>query len=177
MPSELQAEMTHPERPMVAHPFNPGLSLPLVEPVAGTQTDNKYIEWGKTFFADIGMHPLHCRVETAGFLSDRLQEALWREALWPFHDKVATATRSMRLLLTVLDCAGRRWARCRHSTWRAAKEACGRCWPCSARVLWPTGTKLMMPELTDDFVNEVGDHCEKAGRRPESARARTHPRR
>ena len=37
------------------------------------------------------MHPLHCRVEIAGFLSDRLQEALWREALWLLHDKVATA--------------------------------------------------------------------------------------
>ena len=91
MPSELQAEMAHPERLMVAHPFNPVYLLPLVELVAGNQTDTKYIEWGKTFFAGIGMQPLHCRVEIEGFLSDRLQEALWREALWLLHDKVATA--------------------------------------------------------------------------------------
>ena len=39
----------------------------------------------------MGMYPLHCRVEIEGFLSDRLQEALWREALWLLKDGVATA--------------------------------------------------------------------------------------
>ena len=62
MPTELQAGMRHPERLMVAHPFNPVYLLPLVELVGGEKTDPKYIEWAKTFYAEIGMHPLHCRV-------------------------------------------------------------------------------------------------------------------
>ncbi|MEM7179262.1 MAG: 3-hydroxyacyl-CoA dehydrogenase NAD-binding domain-containing protein, partial [Pseudomonadota bacterium] len=91
MPTDLQARMAHPGRLMVAHPFNPVYLLPLCELVAGEQTDPKWIEWGKEFYASIGMHPLHCRVEIEGFLSDRLQEALWREALWLLKDEVATA--------------------------------------------------------------------------------------
>lgn len=62
MPTDLQAEMKTPERLLVAHPFNPVYLLPLVELVAGKQTDQAHIEWAKTFYASIGMHPLHCRV-------------------------------------------------------------------------------------------------------------------
>ena len=162
MPSELQAEMSHPER-LDGRTFNPVYLLPLVELVRGTQTDNKYIEWGKTFLRT-SVCIRHCRVEIAGFLSDRLQEALWREALWLLHDKVATADEIDALLHMALDCAGRRWARCRHSTWRAAKEACGRCWPCLARVLSGL-TKRWMPELSDDFVNMWGTNVKS---RPQS---------
>ena len=76
MPTELQRDMQHPQRLIVAHPFNPVYLLPLVELVGGEKTDSKYIDWAKTFYAEIGMHPLHCRVEIEGFISDRLQEAL-----------------------------------------------------------------------------------------------------
>ena len=162
MPSELQAEMVHPERLMVAHPFNPVYLLPLVELVAGNQTDTKYIEWGKTFFAGIGMHPLHCRVEIEGFLSDRLQEALWREALWLLHDKVATAD---EIDTAIAYGPGLRWAQMGtmqtfhlaggEGGMRAMLAMFGPC------LKWPW-TKLMdVPELTDDFVNEVGGQCEQ----------------
>ena len=161
MPSELQSEMQHPERLMVAHPFNPVYLLPLVELVAGKLTDAKYIEWGKQFYADIGMHPLHCRVEIAGFLSDRLQEALWREALWLLHDKVATAD---EIDAAIAYGPGLRWAQMGtmqtfhlaggEGGMRAMLAMFGPC------LKWPW-TKLMdVPELTDDFVNEVGDQCE-----------------
>ena len=162
MPSELQAEMVHPERLMVAHPFNPVYLLPLVELVAGNQTEAKYIEWGKTFFAGIGMHPLHCRVEIEGFLSDRLQEALWREALWLLHDKVATAD---EIDTAIAYGPGLRWAQMGtmqtfhlaggEGGMRAMLAMFGPC------LKWPW-TKLMdVPELTDDFVNEVGGQCEQ----------------
>ena len=162
MPSELQAEMAHPERLMVAHPFNPVYLLPLVELVAGNQTDAKYIEWGKTFFSGIGMHPLHCRVEIEGFLSDRLQEALWREALWLLHDKVATAD---EIDAAIAYGPGLRWVQMGtmqtfhlaggEGGMRAMLAMFGPC------LKWPW-TKLMdVPELTEDFVNEVGDQCEQ----------------
>lgn len=161
MPTELQAEMQHPERLMVAHPFNPVYLLPLVELVAGAKTDSSYIEWGKQFYASIGMHPLHCRVEIEGFLSDRLQEALWREALWLLHDKVATAA---EIDAAIAYGPGLRWAQMGtmqtfhlaggEGGMRAMLAMFGPC------LKWPW-TKLMdVPDLTDDFINEVGDQCE-----------------
>lgn len=161
MPTELQREMRHPERLLVAHPFNPVYLLPLVELVGGKKTDPKYIAWAKTFYAAIGMHPLHCRVEIEGFISDRLQEALWREALWLLHDKVATAE---EIDAAIAYGPGLRWAQMGtmqtfhlaggEGGMRAMLEMFGPC------LKWPW-TKLMdVPELTEEFVNEVGDQCE-----------------
>jgi len=161
MPSDLQAEMAAPGRLIVAHPFNPVYLLPLVELVAGRQTDRAAIEWAKAFYGVLGMHPLHCRVEIEGFLSDRLQEALWREALWLLHDGVATAD---ELDQAIAYGPGLRWAQMGtmqtfhlaggEGGMRAMLAMFGPC------LTWPW-TKLMdVPELTDDFVNRVGDQCE-----------------
>ena len=161
MPTELQRDMQHPERLMVAHPFNPVYILPLVELVGGEKTDSKYIDWAKTFYAEIGMHPLHCRVEIEGFISDRLQEALWREALWLLHDKVATAA---EIDAAIAYGPGLRWAQMGtmqtfhlaggEGGMRAMLAMFGPC------LKWPW-TKLMdVPELTDELVDEIGDQCE-----------------
>ena len=165
MPTDLQAELKHPERLIVAHPFNPVYLLPLVELVAGEKTDQKHIEWAKGFYAGIGMEPLHCRVEIEGFLSDRLQEALWREALWLLKDGVATAD---ELDSAIRFGPGLRWAQMGtmqtfhlaggEGGMRAMLAMFGPC------LKWPW-TKLMdVPELTDEFVELVGDQCdEQAG--------------
>ena len=161
MPTDLQAKMTHPERLLVAHPFNPVYLLPLVELVGGEQTDEKIIEWAKTFYAGLGMHPLHCRVEIEGFISDRLQEALWREALWLLHDGVATAE---EIDAAIAYGPGLRWAQMGtmqtfhlaggEGGMRAMLAMFGPC------LKWPR-TKLMdVPELTPDFIDEVGNQCE-----------------
>lgn len=92
LPSELQAEMTHPERFVVAHPFHPVYLLPLVEIVAGGQTSEETASRIASFFEAIGMRPLRVRREIEGFIADRLLEAMWREALWLIHDGVATTS-------------------------------------------------------------------------------------
>ena len=43
LPSDLQAQMSHPDRLLVAHPFNPVYLLPLVEMVGGEQTSQEVI--------------------------------------------------------------------------------------------------------------------------------------
>jgi carnitine 3-dehydrogenase len=91
LPTDLQATMEHPERLVVAHPFNPVYLLPLVEIVGGKRTAPETIERAKSFYASIGMKPLVVRKEIDAFIGDRLLEALWREALWLVHDDVATA--------------------------------------------------------------------------------------
>ncbi len=162
MPTDLQAGMKHPGRLIVAHPFNPVYLLPLVELVAGRETDAKHIEWAKGFYAELGMYPLHCRVEIEGFISDRLQEALWREALWLLHDDVATAD---EIDAAIAYGPGLRWAQMgTMQTFHLAGGEGGMrgmlamFGPC---LKWPW-TKLMdVPELTEAFVDKVGDQCDR----------------
>src|SRR5439155_14040679 len=90
LPSRLQADMRHPERFLVGHPFNPVYLLPLVELVAGERTSGETVQAATDFYVSIGMKPLRVRHEIEGFIGDRLLEALWREALWLVHDGVAT---------------------------------------------------------------------------------------
>jgi len=162
MPSDLQSDMAHPARLIVAHPFNPVYLLLLVELVAGAKTAPQHIETAKEIYTSLGMFPLHCRVEIPGFLSDRLQEALWREALWLLKDKVATAE---EIDAAIAYGPGLRWAQMGtmqtfhlaggEGGMRAMLAMFGPC------LKWPW-TKLMdVPELTDAFINEVGDQCDR----------------
>ena len=90
MPSHLQEGMKFPERFIVGHPFNPVYLCPLVEIVGGKQTSKISKEVAKEFYQSIGMHTLMVRKEVPGHLSDRLQEAMWREILHSLNDDIAT---------------------------------------------------------------------------------------
>lgn len=89
-PSLLQEGMDHPERLLVAHPFNPVYLLPLVELCGGERTASESLVRAAEIYRAIGMHPLIVRKEVDGFIANRMQEALWREALWLVHNDVAT---------------------------------------------------------------------------------------
>jgi carnitine 3-dehydrogenase len=90
LPTQLQADMAHPERLTVAHPFNPVYLLPLVELCGGERTAPETIERSTAVYRALGMRPLVLRREIDAFVADRLLEALWREALWLVADDVAT---------------------------------------------------------------------------------------
>ncbi|MCL2579513.1 MAG: L-carnitine dehydrogenase [Oscillospiraceae bacterium] len=107
LPTELQAEMQHPERFIVAHPFNPVYLLPLVEICGGKKTGDEAKQVAKEFYESIGMKPLLCRVEIDGFIADRLLESLWREGVWMVNDNVATTG---ELDDAIRYGAGLRWA-------------------------------------------------------------------
>jgi carnitine 3-dehydrogenase len=77
----LQAGCTHPERCVVGHPFNPPYLIPLVEVVGGERTDPAAVDWLAAFYAAVGKRPLRLSRELPGFVGNRLQEAVWREAL------------------------------------------------------------------------------------------------
>src|SRR5690606_34675890 len=82
-PTDMAVAMkNHPERLVVAHPFNPVYLLPLVEIVGGEQTWPEAIELAREHYAGIGMKPVVIRKEIEAFVGDRLLEAMWREALW-----------------------------------------------------------------------------------------------
>ena len=90
MPTELQKDMKFPERFIVGHPFNPVYLCPLVEIVGGKETSKDIKEIAKNFYESIGMHALMVRKEVPGHISDRLQEAMWREILHALNDDIAT---------------------------------------------------------------------------------------
>ncbi len=166
MPSDLQLHMTAPERFLVAHPFNPVYLLPLVELVGGKLTAPSTIESSRQFFTYIGMHALHVRREVPGHLTDRLQEAMWREILHMVNDGVATTG---ELDESIIYGPGLRWAAMGmnliyhlaggESGMRHMLEQFGPC------LKWPW-TKLEAPELTDTLIDRMveGTQAQAQGR-------------
>jgi carnitine 3-dehydrogenase len=77
----LQADCARPERCVVGHPFNPPYLIPLVEVVGGERTDPAAVDWLVDFYAAMDKRPLRLSRELPGFVGNRLQEAMWREAL------------------------------------------------------------------------------------------------
>ena len=107
LPSRLAEGCRHPGRLLVGHPFNPVYLLPLVEVVAGQATGPDAVVAALDHYDDLVMHPLVVRNEIEGYLSDRLQEALWREVLHLVNDGVATTA---ELDDAVVYGPGLRWA-------------------------------------------------------------------
>jgi carnitine 3-dehydrogenase len=79
--SNLQRDCRHRERCIIGHPFNPPHLVPLVEVVAGAQTAPAAAERALTIYAALGKRPIHIRREVKGHVANRLQAALWREAV------------------------------------------------------------------------------------------------
>jgi len=90
LPSKIQSKCKNPKRLIIAHPFNPVYLLPLVELVAGKKTDKKFINKASIFYSNIGMKTLILKKELPGYLSDRLQESMWRESLHIINEGYAT---------------------------------------------------------------------------------------
>jgi len=89
-PSDLQARCRHPERVVVGHPFNPPHLVPLVEVVGGQKTNPATIDWAMAFYDAIGKKAIRLNKEITGHLANRLQLALWREALHCIDEGIAS---------------------------------------------------------------------------------------
>ena len=79
--SRVTTKCKHPERCVIGHPFNPPHLIPLVEVVGGTKTSPDAVTKAMNFYREIGKHPIHIRKEVLGHAANRLQMALWREAI------------------------------------------------------------------------------------------------
>jgi carnitine 3-dehydrogenase len=79
--TDMAVDCEHPERLLVGHPFNPPYLIPLVEVVGGAKTDPDAVSWAERFYTAAGKTALTMEQEVPGFVGNRLQEALWREAL------------------------------------------------------------------------------------------------
>lgn len=81
MPSLMAAATNRPEKVLVAHYFNPPHLLPLVELVRGQQTSDETVETMHALYQRIGKSPAVVQKEAPGFVGNRMQMALYREAL------------------------------------------------------------------------------------------------
>ena len=88
--TEMQAGWRNPSRFVLGHPFNPPHLIPLVEVLANERTDADVLELAERFYADVGKVTIRVRKEVPGHVANRLQAALWREALHLVKSGVAT---------------------------------------------------------------------------------------
>jgi 3-hydroxyacyl-CoA dehydrogenase len=88
--SRLSEGCTHPGRVVIGHPFNPPHLIPLVEVVGGASASAKAVQAAVEFYRGIGKHPIVLHKEVPGHLANRLQAALWREAVHMVAEGVAS---------------------------------------------------------------------------------------
>ncbi len=88
--ADLGALTQHPERVIVAHYWNPPHLLPLVEVAPGPRTSLEVTEVLTAFLRTTGHAPVLVRKDCVGFIGNRLQHALWREALAIVEQGIAT---------------------------------------------------------------------------------------
>jgi len=81
MPSLLSQHLKYPERFLIAHYFNPAYLIPLVEIVPGPATTEATVRTVTDLLKKGGKRPVVLRKEAAGFVANRLQLALFREAI------------------------------------------------------------------------------------------------
>ncbi len=104
--SRLAEGCAHPERVMIGHPFNPPHLVPLVE-VVGPHCSRAAIEAAMVFYRGIGKYPIEIRKEVPGHLANRLQAALWREAVHLVAEGVASVA---DVDAAISEGPGLRWA-------------------------------------------------------------------
>jgi 3-hydroxybutyryl-CoA dehydrogenase len=103
----LAAALRRPERFLALHWFNPADLIPLVEVVPAPATDPDVVQRSADLLAEAGKSPRVLRRAVPGFLANRLQYALIREALQLLEDGVADAE---TIDAVITDCLGPRWA-------------------------------------------------------------------
>jgi 3-hydroxybutyryl-CoA dehydrogenase len=77
---DVAAQAVRRERIVGTHWWNPPFLVPLVEVVQGPDTEPAAIDRTIAFLTSLGKTPVHVRRDVAGFVGNRLQHALWREA-------------------------------------------------------------------------------------------------
>ncbi|MFD4130266.1 3-hydroxyacyl-CoA dehydrogenase NAD-binding domain-containing protein [Streptomyces globisporus] len=105
--TDMQTEAADPGRLVVGHPFNPPYLIPLVEVVGGERTDPAAVEWASRFYEVAGKSVITMDREVPGFIANRLQEALWREALHMVANGEATVA---EIDASITEGPGLRWA-------------------------------------------------------------------
>lgn len=87
---ELQAGWRNPDRFVLGHPFNPPHLIPLVEVMGNDRTAVGVVDRARDFYESVGKVTIEVKREVPGHVANRLQAALWREAINLINEGVAS---------------------------------------------------------------------------------------
>ena len=163
--SVIQAECRHPERTIIAHPFNPPHIIPLVEVVGGARTDPQTVEDALAFYRSVGKRPIHVRKEIPGHAVNRIQAALYREVVHLIDQGVLDVPDSDD---AVSWGPGLRWGIMgQNMVWHLGGGRGGirafmdHLMPLVAETLWADlGSPVLTPELRETIVNGIAEEAE-----------------
>ena len=105
--TDMQSACAHPERVVLGHPFNPPHLVPLVEMVGGARTGEAALRSAEQLYQRMGKTTIRLQKEIYGHVANRLQAAIFREAIHMLESGVASAEDIDR---AVTDGPGLRWA-------------------------------------------------------------------
>ncbi|MDW7674041.1 MAG: 3-hydroxyacyl-CoA dehydrogenase family protein [Bacillota bacterium] len=89
-PTDIAINTAYPERTIVAHFWNPGHLIPLVEVVRGKMTSEETVDRSFQLLRQMNKKPILVKKDVLGFIGNRLQYALLREAQYLLEQGVAT---------------------------------------------------------------------------------------
>jgi carnitine 3-dehydrogenase len=104
--TDMQSDAADPSRLVVGHPFNPPYLIPLVEVVGGEHSAGWAVRRASDFYRAAGKSVIEMDRELPGFIANRLQEAIWREALHMVANGEATVE---QIDTAITDGPGLRW--------------------------------------------------------------------
>jgi carnitine 3-dehydrogenase len=164
--TDMAVDCVNPQRFLVGHPFNPPYLIPLVEVCGGERTDPDAVTWADELYTLAGKRSLKMDHEVSGFVGNRVQEALWREALHMVDSGQATV---QQIDDSITYGPGLRWAIMGPMlTFHLAggPGGMGHMLDHFGPALLEPWTRLEAPELTPDLRNRVvaGVAEEAAGR-------------
>jgi 3-hydroxybutyryl-CoA dehydrogenase len=105
--TDMQKGMRAPGRLILGHPFNPPHLIPLVELFGNEKTENDVLDKAEDFYRTCGKVTIRLNREVPGHVANRLQAALWREAI---HLAVSGVASVKDVDLAVSAGPGLRWA-------------------------------------------------------------------
>lgn len=90
-PSEISSRLKHRNRFVGAHFWNPAHLIPLVEVIKSDATSDETANAVMDVLEFVGKKPVLCKKDVPGFIANRLQHALWREAFYMVENGIADA--------------------------------------------------------------------------------------
>ncbi|MEV0082712.1 3-hydroxyacyl-CoA dehydrogenase NAD-binding domain-containing protein [Saccharopolyspora sp. NPDC050642] len=160
--TEMQADCPTPQRLVVGHPFNPPYLIPLVEVVGGERTEAWAVQWAAEFFEVAGKSVITMDREVPGFIANRLQEAIWREALHMVANGEATPA---QIDASITEGPGLRWpllGPCLTFHLAGGEGGMAHMLDHFGPSLKSPWTRLEAPELTDELRDAMVQGCEEA---------------
>ncbi|GAA4840649.1 3-hydroxyacyl-CoA dehydrogenase NAD-binding domain-containing protein [Saccharopolyspora rosea] len=160
--TEMQRDCPTPQRLVVGHPFNPPYLIPLVEVVGGERTEQWAVEWASRFFEVAGKSVITMDREVPGFIANRLQEAIWREALHMVANGEATPA---QIDASITEGPGLRWpllGPCLTFHLAGGEGGMAHMLDHFGPSLKSPWTRLEAPELTDELRDAMVKGCEEA---------------